>query len=283
MSGKKLISSGLAVGLVLSVVLCASVFAGKEKLKVSVSILPQAYFVERIGGDRVEIRVVMPKYSDHDTYQPTPKQLSNIYHSDLYIKIGMPHFAFEQKHVDPVVRKGKGLAVVDMAKGIPLLPDDPHIWISPHTVRPSVLNIYEALCKRDPARSALYEKNLKIFLKEIDSLEAEIAERLAPWKGGSFMIFHPALGYLAERYGLKQLVIESEGKSPSALRLKKLSDEALKKQIKTILVQKGFDHKSAKAVASEIGARLVEIDPLEKDWVRNIRHITDTLTQALVK
>ena len=283
MSGKKLISLGLAVGLVLSVVLCASVFAVTGKLKVSVSILPQAYFVERIGGDRVEVRVVMPKYSDHDTYQPTPKQLSSIYHSDLYIKIGMPHFIFEQKHVEPAVRKGKGLTAVDMAKGIPLLPGDPHIWISPHTVRPTVLNIYEAMCTRDPARSALYEKNLKIFLKEIDSLEAEIAKRLAPWKGGSFMIFHPALGYLAERYGLKQLVIESEGKSPSALRLKKLSDEALKKQIKTILVQKGFDHKSAKAVASEIGARLVEIDPLEKDWVRNIRHITDTLTQALVK
>lgn len=283
MSGKKIICSGLAAGLVLSLAFGAQVFAGTGKLKVSVSILPQAYFVERIGGDRVDVRVVMPKYSDHDTYQPTPKQLSSLCRSDLYIKIGMPHFAFEQKHVDPVVRKGKGLAVVDMAEGIPLLPDDPHIWISPHTVRPAVLNIYKALVARDPAQASHYEKNMQIFLEEIDSLEVEIGKRLAPWKGGSFMIFHPALGYLAERYGLRQLVIESEGKSPSALRLKKLSDEARNKRIRTILVQKGFDCKSAKAVASEIGARLEEIDPLEKDWVRNIRQITDKLTQALVK
>jgi zinc transport system substrate-binding protein len=269
--------------LFLIALLSAPVFSNSEaapaKIKVAVSILPQAYFVERIGAEKVDVRVIMPRYADHDTYQPTPKQMAALAGSDVFIKIGVSHFLFEQKFAKPIF--GKNCRTVNMSDGVTLLPDDPHIWLSPHTVRISALNIYKALADRDPSNSEYYKKNLDNFLKDIDTLDMKIKQLLANKRGASFMIFHPALGYFADHYGLKQLVIEKEGKSPSALTLKKLADEARKKHIKTILIQKGFDHKSASALAEEIGAKLLEIDPMGKDWLDNTWEIAEKVNCAL--
>ena len=249
------------------------------KLHVAVSIAPQAYFVERIGGERVKITVVMPPYVDHDTFEPTPKQLIELSRADLFVKIGISHFIFEQKQVEPVLRK-RGGRVADMSEGIGLLADDPHIWIAPHTVRIAAQNIYRALAALSPSDDPFFKKNLSAFLKEIDEAEAYARRGLAGKEGCCFVIYHPALGYLAHRYSLRQLVIESEGKPPSALHFRNIAEEARKNKLSAILVQKGFDHKSAQAIAREIGARLVEIDPMERNWPKNIQSIVDKLKQV---
>ncbi len=256
-------------------------FAAGGKIKVIVSILPQAYFVERIGGDRVSVQAVMPKYADHDTFDPTPKQLIAISQADVYVKIGLPHFYFESKYVDPLIRKHPGLTIIDMSKGIAPLPDDPHIWIAPHTVRISAMNIYQALAERYPSDVPCFKKNLDAFLNDIEALDVKLGTLFEDRKGAAFMIFHPALGYLAERYRLKQIVIEKEGKSPSAQYLRNLIHQAKERKIPAILVQKGFDHKSASAVATEAGSRLIEIDPLEKDWLTNTWQMAQKTKEAL--
>ena len=283
MSEKRLRYLSVISLLIISTVFAATGWAGPEKLKVTVSILPQAYFVERIGGDRVDVRVLMPKFADHDTYEPTPKQLVAVSGSDLYVKIGLPHFIFEQKFIDPILKEHKGIAVANMSEGIPLLEDDPHIWISPHTVRIAAVNIEKALAGRDPAHKDAFRKNLDGFVKQIEGLDKKIGKLLERKKGAAFIIFHPALGYFAEHYGLKQLVIEYEGKSPSALHLRRIADEAREKNIRHILIQKGFDQRSAKTIARQIGADLVEIDPMEKEWPRNIWQIALQVNQALGK
>ncbi len=281
MSGKRL-KTLLTTGLLLCILLSGTAaWSGPLKLKVAVSILPQAYFVERIGGDSVEVRVLMPKYASHESYEPTPKQLAALSRSDLYVKVGGPHFLFERKYVDPILRERKSIAVADMSEGVPLLEEDPHVWISPHTVKPAVRNIEKALSARRPDRADAFRKNLDLFLKEIDDLDRKITALLSAKKGASFIIFHPALGYFADRYGLNQLVIESEGKSPSALHLRRITDRAREKNIRHILVQKGFDHRNARAVAGQIGADLMEIDPLEKDWPKGIWLIATKVNQAL--
>jgi zinc transport system substrate-binding protein len=283
MSKKRLKYLPLVGLFIISTVFTATGWAGPEKLKVTVSILPQAYFVERIGGDRVDVKVIMPKYADHDTYEPTPKQLVALSRSDLYIKIGMPHFIFEQKYITPILREHKGIAVVNMSEGIPQLEDDPHIWISPHTVRLAALNIEKALAGRDPAHKDAFRRNLDGFLRQIEDLDNKIKKLLERKKGAAFIIFHPALGYFAEHYGLKQLVIETEGKSPSALHLRRIADEARRKNVRHILMQKGFDQRSAKAIAGQVGADLVEIDPMEKDWPKSIWQTALKVNEALGK
>jgi len=139
------------------------------------------------------------------------------------------------------------------------------------------------LAGHDPAHKDAFRKNLDAFLRQIEDLDNKVKKLLERKKGAAFIIFHPALGYFAEHYGLKQLVIETEGKSPSALHLRKIADEARGKNIRHILMQKGFDQRSAKAVANQVGADLVEIDPMEKDWPKNIWQIALKVNQALGK
>jgi zinc transport system substrate-binding protein len=97
------------------------------------------------------------------------------------------------------------------------------------------------------------------------------------------MVYHPAWGYFADEYGLTQLAIEEEGKPVSAAHIRKMVDLARGKGIRAVLVQKGFDTKSARAVARDIGGEVVETDPLERDWFSGMRTFTTILTQVLRK
>jgi zinc transport system substrate-binding protein len=142
-------------------------------------------------------------------------------------------------------------------------------------------NIYKALSRIDPSNKVYYKRNLDSFLMDIEQLDKEIKTILAGKKGYSFMVFHPAWGYFADEYGLKQLPIEVGGKTPSASNIKKMVDAAREKDIKIIFVQKGFDTKSAKTIADEIGGRVMEISPLEKDWLKNMKEIAETFSQVL--
>lgn len=208
------------------------------KLKVAVSILPQAYFVERIGADRVDIQVIMPKYADHDTYEPTPKQLIELSHADVYVKIGLSHFMFEKKIIEPAMGGKTSPRSIDMSQGIAVLEDDPHIWMSPNTARISVLNIYRGMCATRPSERAFFKKNLDVFLKELDQLGHNIQVLFSGKEGRTFIVDHPVLGYLADRYGLRQMPIEVEGKAPSALHLRHLIDYAKKKRSGRSLCEK---------------------------------------------
>ena len=158
---------------------------------------------------------------------------------------------------------------------------DPHVWVAPSTVKIAAKNIYKALSKIDPSNKDYYKRNLDSFLMDIEQLDIEIKTIFAGKKGYSFMVFHPAWGYFADEYGLKQLPIEAGGKSPSASNIKRMIDTAKKKGIKIIFVQKGFDTKSAKTIADEIGGRVMEINPLEKDWLKNMREIAEIFGQVL--
>jgi zinc transport system substrate-binding protein len=263
-----------------------SVAAGK--IKVSVSVLPQAYFIERIGGDRVQTQVMIPVGASPATYEPTPQQLIMLLDSRLYIKVGVPTFPFEKKYFNSIIEKNKNMIVVNMSDGVKYRSfsfkeniKDPHVWVAPYTVEMAAKNICNALSGIDPFNKAYYKKNLDLFLTDISRLDNHIKAVLTGKQGGYFMVFHPAWGYFADQYGLKQLSIELEGKTPNASDIKKMIDTAREKDIKIIFVQKGFDKKSAKTVAREIHGRVMEIDPLEKDWLKNMQKIAETFSRAL--
>ncbi len=95
------------------------------------------------------------------------------------------------------------------------------------------------------------------------------------------MIFHPALTYLANDYGLVQIPVEIEGKEPSPAAMKFFIDTGREKEIKTIFVQKEFDIKNAGTIADEIGADITIIDPLCWDWPATVRIIIDNLVSVI--
>ena len=249
------------------------------KIRIMVSILPQAYFVKRIGGDKVEVTVMVPPGANPATYEPTASQMKALVQAKMYVRIRVP---FEYAWMDRIAAANRHMLIVDSTEGIERIGGkNPHIWLSPRLVKIQVENIYAGLLQIDPANKDFYARNKEEFLKELDALDKELAETLAGVKGGRFMVFHPAWSYFARDYGLEQIPIEIEGKEPSAAELARLIEMAKTNGIKVIFVQPQFSSKSAEAIAQQIGGKVVSIDPLAGDWANNLRNVAQTFAQAL--
>ena len=93
---------------------------------------------------------------------------------------------------------------------------DPHTWLNPLIAKIQAATIATTLIQIDPAHRAIYEENLKKFEVDLDNINTELINSLAPIRGKSFFVFHPAFGYFADAYGLKQVAVEVEGKKPTA-------------------------------------------------------------------
>lgn len=270
------------------------------RLRVAVSVPPQAYFVERIGGGRVAVEVMIPPGYSHAEYPLTPGRVRALSRARLYVKVGHPAFEFERDQIDPVLATLPEIQVVDMSRGMQLLGDeageghghghaeshgheggDPHVWVAPGTVAVAARNIAAALSRADPAHAAEYRANLRAFEADVAALDREVRARLAGREGEAFMVYHPTWGYFAREYGLEQVAIEAEGKEPSAARLIQLIDAARRDRVKVVFVQAGFPRKSAQVIADAVGARVLVADPQERDWLGNLRRVTAELEEAL--
>jgi zinc transport system substrate-binding protein len=158
---------------------------------------------------------------------------------------------------------------------------DPHIWLSPPLVKIQARTILDALKEADPGNRSVYEANFKAFTAKIDQLDTDLKNTFAGKKGLQFMVFHPAWGYFAHAYGLKQVPIEIEGKDPKPAQLKKLIQHARENGIKVVFVQPQFSTKSAELVAREIGGQVAFANPLAEDWMANLREVADKFQAAL--
>jgi zinc transport system substrate-binding protein len=271
------------------------------RIRVAVSVPPQAYFVRRIGGDHVRVEVMIPPGYSHVDYPLTPRQVAALSQARLYVAVGHPAFEFEQIQLKSVLRDLPGLQVVDMSHGMALIAGegegeegdehgqehghagggDPHVWVAPDTVAVAARNIAAALAGIDPAHAGEYRANLQRFEAEITGLDREIRARLAGRAGDRFMVYHPTWGYFAREYGLQQVAIEAEGKEPSARRLIQLIDRARREKIQVVFVQAGFPRKSAQVIAEAVGGRVLVADPQDPDWLGNLRRVARELQEAL--
>ncbi|MHB8828200.1 MAG: metal ABC transporter solute-binding protein, Zn/Mn family [Syntrophales bacterium] len=260
-----------------------SAFAAPGKIDITVSVPPHAYFVERIGGDRVLAHIMIPGGANPDTYEPTPRQLINLSNSRMYVKVGAPNFPFENKYISTFLDRSPRMTVIDASRGMKFRGEDHHVWASPALARITAANIAKALVVNDPLHKDEYERNLQEFLAEIDRLDQEIRKSLKEKIGYSFMTYHPAWGYFADEYNIIQIPIEEEGKPGNAAHIRKMIDLARKKGIRDVLVQKGFDARNAQTVAAGLGGKTVEVDPLARDWPQGLKKFTASLKDVLKK
>ena len=158
---------------------------------------------------------------------------------------------------------------------------DPHIWLSPSVVASAATSIALSLESLDPAGASTYRRNLENLLREIEVLDREIAAGFAGIENGTILVFHPAWGHFADRYGLEQVAIEDDGKEPSPTHLVELIEEARRRGWSTVFVQRGFFDRSAEVVAQEIGAEVVVIDPMAYEWLENLRSVAGTIQRTL--
>lgn len=282
----------------------------REPISVFVSIAPQKYFVQQIGKSLVDVQtMVQPGASPHN-YEPKPRQMAALAKSRAYFAIGV-HFesVWLQKisAVNPemkIVHTEEGIAKYPVAAGFRHDdggPDeehgdrarpgaaaadhaggglDPHIWLSPPLVKQQAYRIMAALVELDPQHEDAYTANYRQLVASIDQLDNEIKAVVAGKDGMPFVVFHPAWGYFARAYGLKQIPIEVEGKSPKPAQLAALIAFARRNQIRVVFAQPQFSAKSAALIAGEIGGRVVFADPLAEDWAANLRTVTETFRTA---
>ena len=263
-------------------------FAG-EPIPVFVSIPPQKYFVEKIGGSLVHVSVMVPPGANPHIYEPRPGQMTALSKSRIYFAIGvtfetvwLPKFA----KLNPqmwIVHTDKGINKMAMVAHHHDTPSslDPHVWVSPPEVRIIARNILETFMQMDPSNSRTYRSNEEAFLKEIDRLHKDLTEIFKDKKGLKFMVYHPAWGYFARTYGLEQVPVEIEGKEPKPEQLKGLITRSKKDGIKIIFVQPQFSTKSAETLAKAIGGEVIFADNLREDWEKNLRVQAEKFEQAL--
>jgi zinc transport system substrate-binding protein len=245
-----------------------------------VSILPQADFVEHVGGDKVDVIVMIPPGANPATYEPTASQLKAVSSAAMYVKVGSG-LPFEEVWLDKICSANPDMMIIDTSEGINLIQGDPHIWLSPRSAMVQVENIYKGLVAMDPENSEYYYRNKEQYINDLEVLDTDITESLSGFDGRNFMVFHPSWGYFSRDYDLTMIAVEIEGKEPSAGDMARLVETAKENNIKIIFVQPQFSTKSAEVIAKEIGGSVVAVDPLPQDYITNLRIVSNTFAQGL--
>jgi zinc transport system substrate-binding protein len=266
-------------------------YSGRKEI-ITVSVSPISYFVKAIAGNDFEINVMVPASADPHIYEPVPGQIAALGRSSAYISNG--HLGFEMTWLDRFYEANPVMKKLSLGSSIDLIESeeqhhgdhsegaDPHYWVSPRSAMVIAGSVRILLCDLKPEKKAEYEARYKILADTIAAIDSFATRLLERFRGKSFMIFHPALGYIARDYGLEQIAVENEGKEPTPSSMKDLIDIAGEKKIKVIFIQKGFDTKNAGAIAMETGAELVPVDPLSDNWPGSVREIINAIYRSLV-
>ncbi|MCR6582939.1 zinc ABC transporter substrate-binding protein [Campylobacter insulaenigrae] len=263
---------------------------------VSVSIPPQAFFVEKIAKDSVEINVLIPQNSDEHNVEFKPQVLKKLEESKIYFLADLElEKILEEKFKNTL----KNVKIVNINQNIELFEDedheeehhdhhehhehgkDPHAWLDPILVKIQAENISKALSEVFPQNKAFYEENLKVFLKELDELDEKIKAKLQNIKKNEFIVYHPSWAYLAKRYNLIQIPVQIDGKEPKAKDLQNLILLAKEKDIRIVFIQPGFPESAIKTLAKELNAKIISINHLARNWDEELLKSVDALNLAL--
>jgi zinc transport system substrate-binding protein len=264
----------------------------QQKIPVFVTILPQKYFVEQIGGELVKVSVLVQPGKSAETYEPTPRQMTEFSQAKLYFSIGMP---FEEMWLPKLKANNPQMRFVDAKENLTLRTletlhhhedhdhglYDPHIWLNPVFVEIMAKQIQTNLSDLNPENSQQYQINTEKFIQQLKQLDQNIHNLFKELKKRKFMVFHPAWGYFADAYKLQQIPIEMEGKEPSSKTLGILIEKAKQEKISAIFVQQQINRRPAESIAKAINAQVISVDPLAENYVENLFQVAQTFAKAM--
>ena len=289
----------LALSLVLAVISYSTPLVAKvRKISVTVSIAPQIHFLEKIGGERVEVNLLLPPGKDPHSYAPTPNRMAKLAKSDLLFLIGVP---FERTLLPKIRSVAPNTRIVQTQKGIRKRKQtsdreeehhehekehgeeghDPHIWLAPPLVKIQARHIVRALTEADPVGASYYSARYGRFMSELDRLHESAVAAFARYRGRTVYVFHPSFGYFTDAYGLKQKAVETEGNRPKIKDLAAFVKRAKKENVRVLFVQPQFDPTAARKIANAIDATVVTIDPLAEDYLANMERMVHQIRAAL--
>ncbi len=283
---------------------CGDITPSKESI--FVSILPQKFFAERIVGDILDVEVMVAPGSSPATYEPTPRQMSKLGTSKLFYAIGVP---FERAWIPKIQENYPNLFIEDLSVGIRKRPvdkpaslteeehkhmhqghkhhhghehqhgaRDPHVWLDPLYAKKMSKTMFLSLSKQFPEHKVVFEQNYEKLAKDLESLDIELSNVLGNVEDKNLLVFHPAWGYLADRYGFRQIPIEIDNRNPTAKETADTIDFARENKIKIIFINSQIDSSQAKKIAQEIGAKVVSIDPLAVNYIENLKQVSSIIS-----
>jgi zinc transport system substrate-binding protein len=260
---------------------------------ITVSIAPFSYFVKAISGNDFKVNVMVPAGSDPHVYEPFPEQISKLRKSVGYISNG--YLGFEMNWLDRFYESNRSMKKLSLGNKInPIVSEhqhegehvegaDPHYWVSPKSGYLMASEVKDFLIMLNPNEAGKYQAKYDSLILRIQGLDRTAESLFSTVKNKSVLIYHPNLAYLSRDYGLTEIPVEFEGKEPPPSRLRELIDLARKENIKTIFIQREYDTKNAKAIAKEIGADLIIIDPLSEDWLTSTSDIINAVYKSLTE
>ncbi|MGE5393936.1 MAG: metal ABC transporter solute-binding protein, Zn/Mn family [Candidatus Saccharibacteria bacterium] len=260
---------------------------------VSVSILPQKYFVDQIAGNLLQVNVLVPPGSSPHNYEILPSQMKDLARSKAWLQIGL--LTFEDALREKLASVNKKVAMVNCSEGVhpiegskeeheeagnahaPSETYDPHIWLAPAESKIIAQNTLKALKAAFPEHATAFDANYTRFSAKIDSVARAISQKLSGLNNRHILIFHPALAYYARQFNLEQVALEMDGKEPSPRHMKEIVDLAHSQNIHVIFIQKEFDAAFAQQLSREIEGKVVVIDPLDYNWESQMMDITQKI------
>ncbi|MDR2484435.1 MAG: zinc ABC transporter substrate-binding protein [Treponema sp.] len=267
--------------------------SASSKPIIAVSILPQAWFVTRIAGDRVRTLVLIGPGQNPHSYEPAPKQMAGLAAARVWVLSGTE---FEISLTPKIRALFPGLSIIDGTEGVDFRfleaheedearedhtgTIDRHTWLGSKPAKIMASHIRSALSEADNEGVAFYREQYGALVKEIDEEFDALRQELAPLKGKTVFVYHPGFGYFLDEFGIIQRAIEAGGKEPGPRDLSDLIEQAKQEGVPAIFVQAQFPAESARTAAAAAGAELVPLDPLSPEWLDNIRLMGQALKKA---
>jgi zinc transport system substrate-binding protein len=294
----------LLIGIILLLSGCTQNEITNEKTSVLVTIIPQLEMVTSIGGEYVDVTVMVPAGESPHSFELTPNQMIKIAQASAYFTVGSG-VEFELTNMETILEQNQDLTLFDCSQNIDIISfdehygrehyiendqeenneeddhdhsgTDPHVWTSPINYKKMAEVVYEGLIEIDSSHQDIYFSNYQIFISSIDSLHENISTRLAPFNGNSFMVYHPAWGYFGDTYNLSMIAIEDEGKQPGPAGLAAIINQTRNQNISVIFVTPQFDTTSAQTIADEIDGVVAYADPLTTDYKQTLQNLAQFL------
>ena len=275
-------------------------------LTVAVSLQPYSNVVKEIGGSEVQVVTMLPPGADPHTFEPKPASLREFAKATVYFSDGsgmdaawLPRFKGVNKNIN----------IVSISKGITWMDEDehhhhegeehcdkrhhdehddddheemdPHLWTSPLQMMQVAENVCEALMVLDAVNKDLYRKRANALIFRLKKLDVELRQTInkLPANAKTFIVFHPAYGYFARDYGMKQLTVEVAGKEPKPRDLMNLAKTGKANNVHIVFVQPQFSKRAAATIAKELDAKILDTDPLSYDYEGNIRALIKSIGQ----
>jgi zinc transport system substrate-binding protein len=283
---------------------CVETEDNGQAISIIVTIIPQKEIVSSIGGEHVDITVMVPAGQSPHTYEPTPEQLMKVSQADAYFIVGSG-VEFELTHLDTIKEQNSDLIIFDCSEEITVVSfdehyghdhhhdnnhdeehhdndhhhggTDPHIWTSPVNFKKIAETVYNGLVEIDLDYQETYFQNYQNYISQLDSLHKHISDMLEPYEGRSFMVYHPAWGYFGDTYKLKQIAIEDGGKQPGPAGISAIIQQAQNESIRVIFVSPQFDTSSAETIAEQIDGKVAFANPLMTDYIDTLNSLAESL------